>query len=106
MQTDNRFLDDLAKLANSALGTLQGVREEIEVMVRQRVERLVSDLDLVPREEFDAVREMAVRAREENETLAKRVADLEAALKAGGAGAKKKAPSKKKASGASKAAKK
>ncbi|MFQ5535297.1 MAG: accessory factor UbiK family protein [Sphingomonadales bacterium] len=80
MQTDNRFLDDLAKFANSALGTLHGVREEIETMVRQRVERLVAELDLVPREEFDMVREMATRAREENEALAKRVAELETKL--------------------------
>ena len=103
MQTDNRFLDDLAKLANSALGTLQGVREEIETLVRQRVERLVADLDLVPREEFDAVRAMAVKARKENEALAKRIAKLEAAAKAGGtkttagAGKKVKSPAKKRA---------
>lgn len=81
MQTDNRFLDDLAKLANSALGTLQGVREEIEVLIRQRVERLISDLDLIGREEFEAVQAMAAKARAENEALGKRIAKLEGGAK-------------------------
>ena len=78
MQTDNRFLDDLARVATSALGTLQGVRDEMSALVRQQVERMIGGLDLVSREEFDAVRAMAAKAREENEALAARIAALEA----------------------------
>lgn len=110
MQTDNRFLDDLAKLANSALGTLQGVREEIEVLIRQRVERLIADLDLISREEFEAVRAMAAKARAENEALGKRIATLEgAARRKSGArttARKKSAASGKKKPGGAGAAKK
>ena len=110
MQTDNRFLDDLAKLANSALGTLQGVREEIEVLIRQRVERLIADLDLISREEFDAVRAMAAKARAENEALGKRIAKLEGGAKRKGgaktAARKKAAASGKKKPGGARAAKK
>jgi BMFP domain-containing protein YqiC len=80
MQTDNRFLDDMAKLATSALGVAQGAREEMENMFRQRFERLIASMDLVPREEFEAVKAMAVAAREENEALAARLAALEARL--------------------------
>ena len=77
MQTDNRLLDDLARVANGALNTLTGMREEIETRVRERVERLLSEMDLVPREEFDAVRAMAEKARGEQEDLAARVDALE-----------------------------
>jgi BMFP domain-containing protein YqiC len=80
MQSDNRFLDDLARLATGAMGALNGARQEVDQLIRSRMERLLSDLDLVPREEFEAVREMAVRAREENERLAERVAALESSL--------------------------
>jgi len=80
MQTENPILDDLAKLANDALGTLQGMKTELEALIRQRFERMISDLDLVGRDEFEAVREMAARARAENEALKKRVAALEKAL--------------------------
>lgn len=80
MQSDNRFLDDLARLATGAMGALNGARQEVDQLIRSRMERLLSDLDLVHREEFEAVREMAVRAREENERLAERVAALEASL--------------------------
>ncbi len=80
MQSDNRFLDDLARLATGAMGALNGARQEVDQLIRTRMERLLSDLDLVHREEFEAVREMAVRAREENERLAERVAALEASL--------------------------
>ncbi len=52
MQTDNRLLDDLSRLATGALGTLQGAKQEVEALVRQRLERMLADLDLVSREEF------------------------------------------------------
>ena len=87
MQTSNRFLDDIAKVANSAVSTLSGVKGEVEAIVRQQLDRLLSDMDLVPRDEFDAVKAMAAKARTEQEILEKRVAKLEAAL------AKKAAPS-------------
>ncbi|MGF1561355.1 MAG: accessory factor UbiK family protein [Geminicoccaceae bacterium] len=77
MQTENRLLDDLARVANGALNTLTGVREEIETRVRERVERLLADMDLVPREEFEAVRAMATKARNEQEDLAAKVTALE-----------------------------
>ena len=63
MQTSNRLFDDLARVATGAFNTLSGLREEIETRVRERVERMAADLDLVTREEFDAVRTMAANAR-------------------------------------------
>ena len=80
MQTSNRLFDDLARVASGAFNTLSGLREEVETRVRERVERMAADLDLVTREEFDAVRAMAVKAREAQEELEARVAGLEAAL--------------------------
>jgi len=80
MQTDNRLLDDLARMANGALNTLSGFREEIETRVRERVERMLADMDMVPREEFDAVKAMAQKAREEQEDLAAKLAVLERRL--------------------------
>jgi BMFP domain-containing protein YqiC len=80
MQTENRLLDDLARMANGALNTLSGLREEIESRVRERVERMLADMDMVPREEFDAVKAMAQKARAEQEDLAARVAELERRL--------------------------
>ena len=77
MQTENRLLDDLARMANGALNTLSGLREEIENRVRERVERMLADMDMVPREEFDAIKAMAQRARAEQEDLAAKVAELE-----------------------------
>ena len=77
MQTRNRIFDDAAKLAGGAIGTLEGVRREIEGLVRQQVERILSRFDLVTRDEFDAVKEMAARARAEQEELAKRLETLE-----------------------------
>jgi hypothetical protein len=77
MQTENRLLDDLARMANGALNTLSGLREEIESRVRERVERMLADMDMVPREEFDAVKAMAQKARAEQEDLAARVSALE-----------------------------
>lgn len=80
MQTTNRFLNDLAKMANGAVSTLAGVKDEIDILVRQRIERLLADADMVPREEFEAVKEMAARARAGQEDLEARVAELEKAL--------------------------
>ena len=78
MQTDNRLLDDLAKVASGALGTLQGVKGEVTARLRDQFERVLANLDLVTREEFDAVKAMAAAARSENEALAARPAALEA----------------------------
>ena len=80
MDGSNRVLDDLAKLATSAVGILQGAGREAEELMRQRFERLLDRMDLVKREEFDAVKAMAVAAREENERLAKRLEELDALL--------------------------
>jgi BMFP domain-containing protein YqiC len=81
MQTNNPLLDDLARLATGALGTLTGVRTEVESRVRDQLERVLSRMDLVTREEFEAVRMMASKARSEQEILLQRVDDLEARLK-------------------------
>ena len=80
MQTNNPLLDDLAKLATGALGTLTGVRTEVESRVRDQLERVLSRMDLVTREDFEAVKAMASKARGEQEALAERVAELEARL--------------------------
>ena len=80
MQTDNRLFDDLSRVATGAVGALAGMKREIESLVRQRVERVVGGLDLVSRDEFEATRAMAERARTENEELKARIAALEAAL--------------------------
>lgn len=93
MQSQNPFFDDLARVASGALGALSGVRAEMEAMMRQQFERVTSGLDLVSREEFEVVRAMAIKAREENEVLAQRLAQLEARLAEGAApAAKPKAP--------------
>ena len=80
MQTDNPLLDGLARLFTDAAGAAQSVRTEIDTFMRQRLERLVADMDFVPREEFDAVKAMASKARSENERLEARIAALEAQL--------------------------
>jgi len=80
MQTTNRFLDDLAKVANGAVSTMSGIKGEIEAMIRQRMDSIVADMDLVSRDEFDAVKAMAAKARTEQEKLEKRLAGLEARL--------------------------
>ncbi len=80
MQTSNRLFDDLARVASGAFNTLSGLREEIETRVRERVERMAADLDLVTREEFEAVRTMAAKARAGQDELAAKVAALEAQL--------------------------
>lgn len=81
MQTQNRLFDDLARVAGGALGALTGVRDEIEGIIRYRLERVLAEMDLVTREEFEAVRAMAAEARAENERLAARLAELEDAQK-------------------------
>jgi BMFP domain-containing protein YqiC len=80
-QTTNRFLDELAKLLTDAAGAAQGMRREVETLMKAQGERILRDMDLVQREEFEAVKEMAVKAREENERLAARIAALEAEVK-------------------------
>ncbi len=77
MQTRNRFLDDIARVANGAAGIATGMREEIEALVQQRVERVLSRLNLVTREEFEMVKAMAAKARSEQEALEKRLHELE-----------------------------
>lgn len=77
--TSNRFLDDIARFATDAAGAAQGVRREVETVVKTQIEKLLRDMDVVTREEFEAVREMALLAREENDKLAARIAALEAA---------------------------
>lgn len=74
-----RILDDLAKTATGAVGVLQSARQEVEALARARLERLLDKMELVTREEFEAVKEMAAKARAENEALAARIAALEAA---------------------------
>ena len=96
-QTSNRLYDEFARLMTEAAGVAQGVRREAETMFRSQMERFVADLDLVKREEFDALRDVASKARAENEKLVARVAELEAKLgKASQASPKPKAAAKRK----------
>ena len=80
MQTDNPLLDDLARVASGALGALTGMRSEIEARIRDQLERVLARMDMVTREEFDAVRAMAAKARGEQDKLLERIAALEARL--------------------------
>jgi BMFP domain-containing protein YqiC len=80
VQTTNRFFDEVARLMNDAAGAAQGMRREVETLFRNQAERILRDLDLVKREDFEAVKDMARLAREENEALKARVEALEAAL--------------------------
>jgi hypothetical protein len=86
VQTTNRFFDEVARLMNDAAGAAQGMRREVETLFRNQAERILRDLDLVKREDFEAVKDMARLAREENEALKSRVAALEAALGKTGTG--------------------
>src|SRR6185436_3748027 len=79
-QTSNRFFDEIGRLMNDAAGAAQSVKREVDTVVRNQAERILRDLDLVKREEFDAVKDMARLAREENEALKGRIAALEAKL--------------------------
>ncbi|MBX3530379.1 MAG: accessory factor UbiK family protein [Rhizobiaceae bacterium] len=78
----NRFFDEFAKLMTDAAGAAQGVKREVETAFRAQAERFLNTMDLVQREEFEAVKEMAAKARDENERLAARIASLEAQLQA------------------------
>jgi BMFP domain-containing protein YqiC len=80
MQSQNRFFDDMARVASGAVGALAGVRGEIEARFRDQLERILTGMDLVSREEFEAVRAMAAKAREEQELLQRRIEALEARL--------------------------
>ena len=79
-QTSNRLFDELAKLASGAAGAAEGARREVETLIRAQGERMLAEMDVVKREDFEIVREMAQRAREENEMLSRRVAELERKL--------------------------
>jgi hypothetical protein len=83
MQTENPLLDGLARLFTDAAGAANSVRTEIDTFVRQRLEKLVADMDFVPREEFEAVKAMASAARTENERLAARLQEIETKVNAG-----------------------
>jgi len=78
---ENRILDDLAKVAAGAMGGVAGVRQEIEARLRQQFERILANMDVVSREEFEVVKAMAAKARMEQESLAARLAALEERLK-------------------------
>lgn len=97
MQTDNKFLDDLSRMMSSAMGTAGTMKDEVEARTRQHMESFFTRMDFVRREEFEVVRDMAALARQDNERLSARLAELEAKLdKAGKAApAKKKAAAKK-----------
>jgi len=81
-QYENRILDDIAKLMTSAAGAAQGVRSEVETLIRAQAERMVADLDLVPREEFDVMKDVAVAARTEADELKARLEAMEERLSA------------------------
>lgn len=77
-QTTSRFFDDISRLVNDAAGMADGVRREVETVMRAQAERILRELDVPSREEFEVLREMALKARAENEALAARIAALEA----------------------------
>lgn len=93
----NRILDEFAKVMTDAAGTAQGVRREFETLFRSQAERMLNSMDLVQREDFEAVREMAVKAREENAALQARIEELEEKLSA--TGGKSKATGRSKPAG-------
>ncbi len=78
--TSSRFFDELAKLMTNASGAAQGVRKEVDTLVQTQVERVLNNMNVVKREDFEVVRDMAEKARTENEKLAARLAEVEAAL--------------------------
>ena|SRR5262245_53957543 len=77
MQTENRFLDGMARFFTNAAGAANAFKSEMETLIKARMEKMVANLDFVPREEFDAVKAMAAKARAENEKLSARIAALE-----------------------------
>jgi BMFP domain-containing protein YqiC len=78
--TSSRFFDEIAKLMSNAAGAAQGARREFDSLVRTQIERAMSGMDVVQREEFEAVKQMAAKAREENERLHQRISELESKL--------------------------
>jgi BMFP domain-containing protein YqiC len=76
----SRFFDELSKLMTNAAGAAQGVRKEVDNLVQTQVERVLNNMNMVKREEFDVVRDMAEKARSENERLEKRIAEIETKL--------------------------
>ena len=82
MQSQNRFFDDLARVAAGAMWTLSGVRSEVETRIREQLERVLAGMDLVSRDEFEAVKAMAAKARSEQEDLRRQLAGLESRLAA------------------------
>jgi len=82
MQSQNRFFDDLARVAAGAVGTLSGVKTEVETRIREQFEKLLAGMDLVSRDEFEAVKAMAAKARAEQEDLQERLTELESRLTA------------------------
>ena len=85
-QTTNRFFDEIGRLMNDAAGAAQGMKREVDAVIRAQAEKILNDLDIVKREEFEAVKEMARLAREENEALKARIAVLEGKLGSASAG--------------------
>jgi len=83
-QTRGRIFDDLSRLMTDAAGLASGARREVETLARAQLERVMASMDVVSREEFEAARQMAILAREQNDKLEARVAALEARLAAGG----------------------
>jgi BMFP domain-containing protein YqiC len=79
-QTTNPLLDQFSKLLTDAAGAAQGMRREVETLMKAQGERILRDMDVVQREEFEAVKEMAAKARDENERLNARISELESEL--------------------------
>ena len=77
MPVNSRLLDDLTQVASSAIGSASGIRDELEAIIKRRLETIIADMDLVTREEFEAVKEMAKKAREEQENLSLKDVELE-----------------------------
>jgi BMFP domain-containing protein YqiC len=82
--TSSRFFDEIAKLMSNAAGAAQGARREFDSLVRTQIERAMSGMDIVQREEFEAVKQMAAKAREENERLQQRITELESKMRTHG----------------------
>lgn len=99
MQSQNRLLDDLARVATGALGVASGMRQEVEGRLRGQFERILGEMDLVTREEFEVVKAMATKARQRQEELEEKVAALEKRLDQGGAAKKPARKAAGKASG-------
>ncbi len=78
INSGDRLSDGLAQIVNTAMGMTQGLRREVETLVKSQLERLMSSMDMVSREEFEAVRDIALKAHEENSALAARISQLEA----------------------------